>query len=52
MEKKIMPDHLCPVCKSWLYGNINDGEFCRYCGYERIGNKKLEQQKKKREKDE
>lgn len=42
-----MPDYLCPVCKAWLLGNVKDGVFCRHCGYERLGEKEIERQKRK-----
>ena len=47
-----MPDWLCPVCKSELCGNIEDGEFCRHCDYERVGNKELKEYKRKDNKNE
>ena len=41
-----MPDWLCPVCKTELSGNVKDGEYCKFCGYERVGSKELEKQLK------
>jgi len=43
-----MPSYLCPVCKTWLCGNVKDGTFCNHCGYSAIGEKEIERRKKER----
>jgi len=43
-----MPNHLCPTCKAWLLGDVKNGVFCRYCGYEKAGHKEVKKEKKKK----
>lgn len=49
-----MPSWLCPVCKTWLDGNIIDGTHCSLCGYSEdgIGREEFKHREKEREKNE